>query len=231
MNSVSYFFWDTRPVVEWQNARVRCLRQWVCHQSDSRFSRILKIFFLHFHFSFLISSHFFHFSKKSEGILFFTFHFSKKVKAIHISLFFLEKKEWNQVRAITSPLSLFPIVFPKIVKSQVSTSLKILAKFQFQNLDQTLCSKSEPNISLKKWQKLDLSSTVLISGRQRKVWRLNIYWLIHYGTGSVEGGTWWYWVNTGRYWSVLGCTGSVELKIWEHFNKHMEQPFYEPSRA
>ena len=35
----------------------------------------------------------FHFSKKSEGILFFTFHFSKKVKAIHISLFFLEKKE------------------------------------------------------------------------------------------------------------------------------------------
>ena len=92
----------------------------------------------------------FHFSKKSEGILFFTFHFSKKVKAIHISLFFLEKKEWNQVRAITSPLSLFPIVFPKIVKSQVSTSLKILAKFQFQNLDQTLCSKSEPNISLKK---------------------------------------------------------------------------------
>ena len=35
----------------------------------------------------------FHFSKKSEGILFFIFHFSKKVKAIHISLFFLEKKE------------------------------------------------------------------------------------------------------------------------------------------
>ena len=106
-------------------------------QRDSRFSRILENFFsfpllvldlepFQFHF---------HFSKKSEGILFFTFHFSKKVKAIHISLFFLEKKEWNQVRAITSPLSLFPIVFPKIVKSQVSTSLKILAKFQFQNLD------------------------------------------------------------------------------------------------
>ena len=89
MNSVSYFFWENRPVVEWQNARVRCLRQWVCHQSDSRFSRILKIFFLHFHFSFSISSHFFHFSKKSESIffhfaplekecklLFFTFHFS-----------------------------------------------------------------------------------------------------------------------------------------------------------
>ena len=73
----------------------------------------------------------FHFSKKSKGILFFTFHFSKKVKAIRISLFFLEKKEWNQVRGITSPLSLFLIVFPNIVKSQVSISLKILAKFQF----------------------------------------------------------------------------------------------------
>ena len=60
------------------------------------------------------------------------------------------------MRAITSPLSLFPIVFPKIVKSQVSTSLKILAKFQFQNLDQTLCSKSESNISLKKVTKTRL---------------------------------------------------------------------------
>ena len=106
-------------------------------QRDSRFSRILENFFS---FSLLVLDlepfqFHFHFSKKSEGILFFTFHFSKKVKAIRISLFFLEKKEWNQVRAITSPLSLFPIVFPKIVKSQVSTSLKILAKFQFQNLD------------------------------------------------------------------------------------------------
>ena len=60
----------------------------------------------------------FHFSKKSEGILFFTFHFSKKVKAIHISLFFLEKKEWNQVRGIiimcyiSSTLSILQIVFP-----------------------------------------------------------------------------------------------------------------------
>ena len=86
MNSVSCFFWDTRPVVEWQNARVRCLRQWVCHQSDSRFSRILKIFFLHFHFSFSISSHFFHFSKKSESI-FFTLHFSKKSERFYFSLF------------------------------------------------------------------------------------------------------------------------------------------------
>ena len=52
--------------------------------------------------------------------------------------------------SLTSPLSLFPILFPKIVKSQVSISLKILAKFQFQNLDQILCSMSEPNFSLKK---------------------------------------------------------------------------------
>jgi hypothetical protein len=64
-------------------------------QRDSRFSRILENFFS---FSLLVLDlepfqFHFHFSKKSEGILFFTFHFSKKVKAIHISLFFLEKKE------------------------------------------------------------------------------------------------------------------------------------------
>ena len=97
------------------------------------FSRILENFFS---FSLLVLDlepfqFHFHFSKKSEGILFFTFHFSKKVKAIRISLLFLEKEEWNQVQGITSPLSLFPIVFPKNVKSHVSISLKILAKFQF----------------------------------------------------------------------------------------------------
>ena len=46
----------------------------------------------------------FQFSKKSEGILFFTFHFSKKVKAIRISLFFLEKNIrniiWGLIRGI-----------------------------------------------------------------------------------------------------------------------------------
>ena len=137
----------------------------------------------------------FHFSKKSEGILFFTFHFSKKVKAIHISLFFLEKKEWNQVRAITSPLSLFPIVFPKIVKSQVSTSLKILAKFQFQNLDQTLCSKSEPNISLKKVTKTRL--------------KFNCAHL----RSTKESLTFKYF-DTGRYWLVLGQYRTVRVDIW-----------------
>ena len=56
---------------------------------------------------------------------------------------------------------------------------------------------------------------------------LGRYWLIHVGTGSVEGGTgwylvvlvqhgavligtWWYWVSIGRYWLVLGGTGSVK---------------------
>ena len=63
-------------------------------QRDSLFSRILENFFsssllildlepFQFHF---------HFSKKSEGILFFTFHFSTKVKAIRISLFFSREK-------------------------------------------------------------------------------------------------------------------------------------------
>ena len=64
-------------------------------QRDSRFSRILENFFS---FSLLVLDlepfqFHFHFSKKSEGILFFTFHFSKKVKAIGISLFFLTLKE------------------------------------------------------------------------------------------------------------------------------------------
>ena len=166
-------------------------------QRDSRFSRILENFFS---FSLLVLDlepfqFHFHFSKKSEGILFFTFHFSKKVKAIHISLFFLEKKEWNQVRAITSPLSLFPIVFPKIVKSQVSTSLKILAKFQFQNLDQTLCSKSEPNISLKKVTKTRL--------------KFNCAHL----RSTKESLTSKYF-DTGQYWLVLGQYRTVRVDIW-----------------
>ena len=62
-------------------------------QRDSRFSRILENFFS---FSLLVLDlepfqFHFHFSKKSEGILFFTFHFSEKMKAIRILLFFLEK--------------------------------------------------------------------------------------------------------------------------------------------
>ena len=28
--------------------------------------------------------------------------------------------------------------------------------------------------------------------------------------GAVLVGTWWYWVSIGRYWLVLGGTGSVE---------------------
>jgi len=164
-------------------------------QRDSRFSRILENFFS---FSLLVLDlepfqFHFHFSKKSEGILFFTFHFSKKVKAIHISLFFLEKKEWNQVRAVTSPLSLFPIVSRKIVKSQVSTSLKILAKFQ--NLDQTLCSKSEPNISLKKVTKTRL--------------KFNCAHL----RSTKESLTFKYF-DTGRYWLVLGQYRTVRVDIW-----------------
>ena len=173
------WLWENKGTQYFDNNHYRHYRRWCTFfmpvpfktlssrdQRDSRFSRILENFFS---FSLLVLDlepfqFHFHFSKKSEGILFFTFHFSKKVKAIHISLFFLEKKEWNQVRAITSPLSLFPIVFPKIVKSQVSTSLKILAKFQFQNLDQTLCSKSEPNISFKTSQELRMLS-----------WSLSVY--------------------------------------------------------
>ena len=64
---------------------------------ESRFSRILENFFpislldldlgafsFHFSLSISISRHFD-----------FTFHFSERVKAFQISLFFLEKKEWN----------------------------------------------------------------------------------------------------------------------------------------
>ena len=183
----------------WQVGLYSACFKWpsIRDQRDSRFSRNLENFFS---FSLLVLDlepfqFHFHFSKKSEGILFFTFHFSKKVKAIHISLFFLEKKEWNQVRAITSPLSLFPIVFPKIVKSQVSTSLKILAKFQFQNLDQTLCSKSEPNISLKKVTKTRL--------------KFNCAHL----RSTKESLTFKYF-DTGRYWLVLGQYRTVRVDIW-----------------
>ena len=56
---------------------------------------------------------------------------------------------------------------------------------------------------------------MLISGRQTKVWHLNIYdilwywvsvgqcWLVLCDIGSVQGGT-------GRYWLVLDGAGSVE---------------------
>ena len=53
-------------------------------------------------------------------------HLEKSESYPYFTLFSREKK-WNQVWGIISPLSLFPIVFPKIVKSQVSISLKILA--------------------------------------------------------------------------------------------------------
>ena len=96
--------------------------------------------------------------------------------------------------SLTSPLSLFPIVFPKIVKSQVSTSLKILAKFQFQNLDQTLCSKSEPNISLKKVTKTRL--------------KFNCAHL----RSTKESLTFKYF-DTGRYWLVLGQYRTVRVDI------------------
>ena len=35
------------------------------------------------------------------------------------------------------------------------------------------------------------------------------YWLIYDVTGSVEGGTWWYWVSMKRYWLIHDGTGSV----------------------
>ena len=166
-------------------------------QRDSRFSRILQNFF-YFHFSFSISSCFnftFTSRKRVKGFYFSLFTSRKKWKLFVFHSFFLEKKEWNQVRAITSPLSLFPIVFPKIVKSQVSTSLKILAKFQFQNLDQTLCSKSEPNISLKKVTKTRL--------------KFNCAHL----RSTKESLTFKYF-DTGRYWLVLGQYRTVRVDIW-----------------
>ena len=51
--------------------------------------------------------------------------------------------------------------------------------------------------------KLDLRTTVLISGRQRKVWHLN---MIHNGTESVKGCTGWYLVVLGQYRAVLAST-------------------------
>ena len=64
-------------------------------QRDSRFSRIFENFFS-FSLPVFDLEHFqfhFHFSKKSEGISFFTFHFSKKSKSYpNFTFFSLEKK-------------------------------------------------------------------------------------------------------------------------------------------
>ena len=130
------------------------------------------------------------------------FHIFKKIQdgemsypAPDFTLFSREKKSEIRCGVYSSPLSLFPIVFPKIVKSQVSTSLKILAKFQFQNLDQTLCSKSEPNISLKKVTKTRL--------------KFNCAHL----RSTKESLTFKYF-DTGRYWLVLGQYRTVRVDIW-----------------
>ena len=141
----------------------------------------------------------------------FIFHFSLLEKSESYPYFtlFSREKEWNQVRAITSPLSLFPIVFPKIVKSQVSTSLKILAKFQFQNLDQTLCSKSEPNISLKKVTKTRLKfncAHLRWTKESLTIW-VKIFWLkIFFGENFFEwkffGWNFFGWKFLG--WKFLG---------------------------
>ena len=79
MNILTYFFTQNAPRVKfvWRRSKRST-------QRESRFRRILKIFFK---FSLLVLNlepFEFHFQlwKKSERNLFFTFHFSKKVKAI-----------------------------------------------------------------------------------------------------------------------------------------------------
>ena len=65
----------------------------LAQQRPARFSFLENFFFIFTSLLDLEPFQFhFHFSKMSEGILFFTFHFSKKVKAIRISLFSQEKK-------------------------------------------------------------------------------------------------------------------------------------------
>ena len=119
-------------------------------QRDSRFSRILENFFS---FSLLVLDlepfqFHFHFSKKSEGILFFTFHFSKKVKAIHISLFFLEKKRVKS----GAGYNLTSIFVPNCI----SKNCQISSKHQPQNIGQISISKSWLNPVLHVWTKLQL---------------------------------------------------------------------------
>ena len=36
------------------------------------------------------------------------------------------------------------------------------------------------------------------------------YWLVLGDTGSAWGGTWWYWGSIGWYWLIYDGTGSVE---------------------
>merc|ERR1711873_9015 len=73
----------------------------------------------------------FHFSKKSEGILFFTLYSrEKRVKS-------------------GAGYNLTSIFVPNCI----SKNCQISSKHKLQNIGQTLCSKAEPNISLKKSDK------------------------------------------------------------------------------
>ena len=122
------------------------LNYFVAETSEILVSREFSRIFFHFHFSFSISSRFnftFTSRKRVKGFYFSLFTSRKKWKLSIFHSFFSRKKEWNQMRGITSPLSLFPIVLSNIAKgttdprveflSQVQT--QILIKFHLQNLD------------------------------------------------------------------------------------------------
>ena len=73
--------------------------------SEILVSREFSRIFFHFHFSFSISSRFnftFTSRKRVKGFYFSLFTSRKKWKLSEFHSFFLEKKEWNQVRGMTS---------------------------------------------------------------------------------------------------------------------------------
>ena len=122
---------------------------WFSHQWDSRVSRF-------FSFSLLVLDlepfqFHFHFSKKSEGVLFFTFHFSKKSESYpYFTLFSREKRVKSG-----AGYNLTSIFVPNCI----SKYCQISSKHQPQNIGQISVLKSWPNPVLHVWTKLQLKKS------------------------------------------------------------------------
>ena len=95
-------------------------------------------FFLHFHFSFSISSHFFHFSKKSESI-FFTLHFSKKSESFMFSLFTSRTSKTHSRWSLGRPLGSDHEQMWKL-----SVFFSLLNPVSKNNISFTWCVKKRP---------------------------------------------------------------------------------------
>ena len=46
------------------------------------------------------------------------------------------------------------------------------------------------------------------------------YWLVLGGTGSVWGGNGWYLVELGQYWAVVAVTWWFLVSVWQYWLVH-----------